>query len=123
MKAMQDLGLVISTLFRLQCLFDLSGREAARTQLLADIPRLISESGDVISVGDFYEGIYNATPAHMDDVHRAIIENPDIAVITPGGGERRSANSIGVGDVLKLKRQRSFFPKFLDASPKGSDAK
>lgn len=103
-------------------LFDLSGRETARTQLVADIPRLISESGDAIGVGDFYEGIYNATPAHTDDVHRAIIENPDIAVITPGGGERRSANAIGVGDVLKLKRQKSFFPMFLEASSKGSDA-
>lgn len=96
-------------------LFDLSGREGARNQLLADIPRLISESGDVIEVGDFYEGIYNATPAHTDDVHQAIIENPDIQVITPGGGERRSANAIGVGDVLKLKRQKSFFPMFLNA--------
>lgn len=100
-------------------LFDLSGRETARTQLLADIPRLISESGDAIGVGDFYEGIYNATPAHTDDVHRAIIDNPDIMVITPGGGERRSANAIGVSDVLKLKRQKSFFPMFLEASSKG----
>ncbi|HYW15543.1 MAG TPA: three-Cys-motif partner protein TcmP [Allosphingosinicella sp.] len=100
-------------------LFDISGREAARTQLLSDIPRLISESGDVIGVGDFYEGIYNATPAHTDDVHRAIIENPDIEVITPAGGERRSVNTIGVGDVLKLKRQKSFFPMFLEASSKG----
>ena len=96
-------------------LFDLSGREEARNQLLVDIPRLISESGDVIEVGDFYEGIYNATPAHTDDVHQAIIENPDVQVITPGGGERRSANAIRVGDVLKLKRQKSFFPMFLNA--------
>jgi three-Cys-motif partner protein len=103
-------------------LFDLSGRETARTQLLADIPRLISESGDVIGVGDFYESIYNATPAHTDDVHRAIIENPDIAVITPGGGERRSANAIGIGDMLKLKRQKSFFPMFLEASSKRGEA-
>lgn len=97
-------------------LFDDPGRESARNQLLADIPRLISESGDVIGVGDFYEGIYNATPAHTDDVHQAIIENPDVEVITPAGGERRSANMIGVGDVLKLKRQKSFFPMFLDAA-------
>ncbi|MDP3512973.1 MAG: three-Cys-motif partner protein TcmP [Sulfuritalea sp.] len=102
-------------------LFDLSGRETARSQLLADIPRLISESGDVIGVGDFYEGIYNATPAHTDDVHSAIIENPDIDVITPGGGVRRSASAIAVGDVLKLKRQKSFFPMFLAASTTGSD--
>lgn len=96
-------------------LFDLSGREEARNHLLADIPRLIAESGDVIEVGDFYEGIYNATPAHTDDVHQAIMENPDVEVITPAGGERRRANAIVVGDVLKLKRQKSFFPMFLEA--------
>lgn len=97
-------------------LFDDADRDKARTELLADIPRLISESGDVIGVSDFYEGIYNATPAHTDDVHRAIIDNPDIEVITPAGGERRSVNGISVGDVLKLKRQKSFFPMFLDAA-------
>ena len=100
-------------------LFDISGRENARTQLLSDIPRLISESGDVIGVGDFYEGIYNATPAHTDDVHQAIIENPDVEVITPAGGERRSANTIAIGDILKLKPQKSFFPMFLDAAKQG----
>jgi three-Cys-motif partner protein len=99
-------------------LFDLSGRERARTQLLTDIARLISEAGDVIRVGEFYEGIYNATPAHTDDVHQAIIDNPDIQVITPTGGERRSAKAIDTGDVLKLKDQKSFFPMFFDAGKK-----
>lgn len=94
-------------------LFDVSGRGVARTQLLEDIPRLISASGDVIGVGDFYGSIYNITPAHTDDVHSAIIENPDIEVITPAGGERRKANTISVNDVLKLKDQKSFFPIFL----------
>ncbi|EPR18843.1 hypothetical protein M527_11795 [Sphingobium indicum IP26] len=94
-------------------LFDLSGREAAKTQLLTDIPKLISGSGDVIGVGDFYESIYNTTPAHTDDVHSAIIENPDVEVITPAGGERRNANTIGIGDMLKLKPQTSFYPMFL----------
>ncbi len=97
-------------------LFDVSGRREAKRQLLDDVPRLISESGDVIHVGAFYESIYNSTPAHMDDIHDAIIENPDIEVVTPGGGERRKANTIRSGDVLKLKRQRSF-PMFL-SSPK-----
>ena len=99
-------------------LFDLGGREGARTQLLTDIPRLISEVGDVIRVGEFYEGIYNATPAHTDDVHQAIIENPDVQVITPAGGERRSAKAIDAGDVLKLKDQKSFFPLFFSAAKK-----
>lgn len=97
-------------------LFDLSGRDNAKNQLLEDVPRLISESGDAIGVGDFYESIYNATPAHTDDVHQAIIENPDVEVITPAGGERRSVNTIHVGDVLKIKTQRSFFPMFLNAA-------
>ena len=99
-------------------LFDISGREGARAQLLTDIPRLISEAGDVIRVGEFYEAIYNATPAHTDDVHQAIIDNPDVQVITPAGGERRSAQAIDAGDVLKLKDQKSFFPLFFDATKK-----
>lgn len=93
-------------------LFDVSGRQSAHAQLLSDIPRLVSESGDVIGVADFYAGIYNATPAHSEDIHQAIIENPDLQVITPAGGERRSANAIAIGDMLKLKQQRSFFPLF-----------
>jgi three-Cys-motif partner protein len=96
-------------------LFDTSGREIAKSQLLEDIPRLISESGDVIGVGNFYESIYNVTPAHTDDVHTAIIDSPDIEVITSAGGERRKANTISVTDVLKLRNQRSFFPMFLSA--------
>ncbi len=34
-------------------LIDLSKRDGARTQLLTDIPRRISEAGDVIRVGEF----------------------------------------------------------------------
>ena len=96
-------------------LFDDNARLSAKEQLTGDIPRLVEESGDAISVGDFYEGIYNATPAHADDIHASIIENPDLEVITPAGGERRKANTIGVNDTIKLKSQRSFFPLFLGA--------
>ena len=96
-------------------LFDDDGRTSAKEQLLGDIPRLVTDVGDAIPVMEFYEGIYNTTPAHADDIHGAIIENPDIEVITPAGGERRKANTIGINDVIKLKRQRSFFPMFLNA--------
>lgn len=95
-------------------LFDEPGREEAKRQLLEDIPRLIAELGDVMVVGDFYESIYNATPAHAEDVHKAIIQNPDIEVITPAGGERRRANTIQPQDILKLRRQMSF-PIFFDS--------
>jgi hypothetical protein len=94
-------------------LFDEPGRIEAKKQLYDDIPRLISGYGDAIGVGDFYGSIYNATPAHMDDVHFAIIENPDLEVITDTGGERRKANTIKAGDTLRMKRQRSF-PKFFN---------
>ena len=98
-------------------LFDDSGRERSRRQLHDDVPRLVSESGDAISVEDFYGAIYNATPAHSEDVHAVIIENPDLEVITPAGGERRKSNTIAVGDTIKLKRQLTFFPMFLNKSP------
>lgn len=95
-------------------LFDVSGREEAKRQLYNDIPRLIADLGDTMPVGEFYQSIYNMTPAHTDDVHQAIIANPDIEVITPGGGERRKPNTIGGQDVLRLKRQPSF-PQFFTA--------
>lgn len=98
-------------------LFDVSGRALAKNQLFEDIPHLISESGETIGVHKFYESIYNMTPAHTDDMHMAIIENPDIQVITPtGGGERRKASTIAINDVLKIKPQRSFFPVFFRGS-------
>lgn len=93
-------------------LFDDPGREAAKGQLIEDIPRLISDSGDVMGMGDFYRSVYNETPAHAEDIHAAIIASPDIEVITPGGGERRKARAVTVNDVLKLKDQRSF-PRFF----------
>lgn len=95
-------------------LFDRPSRELAKEQLLNDIPKTVAEFGDAVLVREFYEGIYNHTPAHSDDIHASIIENPDLEVITPAGGERRSANAIGAEDILKLKRQRSFFPMFFD---------
>ena len=98
-------------------LFDVSGRIEAGKQLFEDIPRLLTDFGDAIGVGEFYGSIYNMTPAHMDDVHAAIIGNPDLEVITEYGGERRKANTIGPSDTLRMKRQRSFFPMFLADDP------
>lgn len=99
-------------------LFDDDGRASAKTQLLDDIPRLITEAGDIMSVTEFYESIYNVTPAHADDVDAALIESPDLKVITPVGGERRKANTISAGDIIKVKMQRSFFPMFIETKQK-----
>jgi three-Cys-motif partner protein len=101
--------------------FDEASRENAKKQLHDDIPRFIADCGDVISVGDFYAGIYNATPAHMLDINSAIIENPDLEVVTEeGGGGRRRASTIRTGDMLRLKRQRSFFPIFFNNQGKNT---
>jgi three-Cys-motif partner protein len=94
-------------------LFDMSARSTAKDQLSEDIPRLVTDFGDTVVVGEFYESIYNMTPAHMDDVHAAIIDNPDLQVVTETGGERRKPDTIKPGDILRMKQQRSFFPIFL----------
>ncbi len=104
-------------------LFDVSGRKAALDQLHNDVPRLISEFGDVIGVGVFYESIYNMTPAHSDDIHAAMLNADDVEVITEAGGERRSTKAIMPQDTLRLKRQRSFFPWFSMSDKKSVEPK
>lgn len=89
-------------------LFDENGRMSAKSQLLADIPKFVEQFGDALRVNDFYAAIYNATPAHSDDVRFAMIDNPDLEVITPTGRERQNAHTIKLDDVLRLKRQPSF---------------
>jgi len=93
-------------------LFDDDDRSRAKHQLVSDIPRFVNDCGDAINIGDFYAGIYNATAAHSDDVHAAIMDCEDLEVLTPTGGQRRKANTIEIGDTLRLKTQRSFFPMF-----------
>lgn len=89
-------------------LFDGKSRARAIDSLNEDIPRFIAESGDSLSVEEFYTAAYNETPAHSDDIHKSIIECRDIEVITPNGGRRREPHAIAVGDTLKLKSQKSF---------------
>lgn len=91
-------------------LFRDEDRSVAVEQLTDDIPRLLANSGDAIPITELYQGIYNETPAHSDDVHDAIMRSPDLSVLTPSGNERRKPNTINAKDVLKLRDQRSFFP-------------
>ena len=94
-------------------LFDNDSRKSAKIALYEDIPRLVAQSGDYLSMADFYASAYSSTPAHSDDIHEMIMENPDLEVHTNSGGERRKPNTISVGDTLKLKNQKSFF--FFDS--------
>lgn len=90
-------------------LFDHSARKLAFEQLCDDIPRLVLETGDTMEVGDFYDAAYNTTPAHADDINRAIIESEDIEIFTASGGERRTPNNIADNDILRVKRQLRLF--------------
>ncbi len=100
-------------------LFDEEGRATARSQLLDDIPRVLSTLDDGLPMASFYERIYNITPAHADDIHGALIDNPDIVVATPNGGQRRVGQSIRADDTVSLRRQRSFFPFWRNKDSKG----
>ena len=86
-------------------LFEDEHRSLARQQLAEDIPSVIARSGDTMLVSEFYETVYNLTPAHNDDIHSAIFDNPDLEVTTETGGERRRAHTIHVTDTIRLKSQ------------------
>ena len=94
-------------------LFDEDSRKAAKQSLYDDIPRLILDQGDTMPIMEFYANVYSETPAHSDDIHDMMLENPDIEVLTPSGNPRRSANTITSEDTLRIKMQKSFFPIFL----------
>jgi len=98
-------------------LFDEQGRREAHKQLFDDVPRVVANFGDAISLRDFYRSIYNETPAHMDDIHAVMLDNPDLEVITPTGASRRKAKSIRADDVLRIKTQRTF-PNFFGSFEK-----
>ena len=93
-------------------LFDVDSRKSAKNALYNDIPQVIEASGDALTMEDFYRVAYSATPAHSDDIHEMIIENPDVEVITETGGERRVPNIIKTSDVLKFKKQKSMLSMF-----------
>lgn len=95
-------------------LFDGNSRQAAKSSLHDDIPRLVLDQGDTMPVMDFYASVYSETPAHSDDIHEMMIVNPDLEVLTPAGHPRRVANTISPEDTLRVKSQKSLsFPLFI----------
>jgi three-Cys-motif partner protein len=99
-------------------LFDKPARERAREQLLEDIPRFVSGAGDALLVSEFYEQIYNETPAHADDIKAAMIESPELEVRSEDGKLRRRAHQITPTDVLRFSPQGHFFDAWGSAGSK-----
>lgn len=89
-------------------LFDQAGRTTAVDQLRDDVPRLLSERGHAMNVLDFYESIYNLTPAHSADILSSLVGHPELKVTTKSGGERRKARTVKVADTISLNPQRTF---------------
>lgn len=107
-------------------LFNSDSRHLAKESLYDDIPRLVAKSGDTMRINDFYAETFSETPAHSDDIHEMIIENPDLEVITETGGTRKKPNTIKVTDTLKVCSQRSWFSMFKlheDKRPLSSSTK
>jgi len=77
-------------------LIDVSGQELR-------FPRLVTAFDDSVVVGQFYSSIFNMTLAQMDDVHDAMIENPDLEVMERGGQRRKGASIEGT-DTVRMKR-------------------
>lgn len=90
-------------------LFNASAREQANEELLEDIPKFLHDSAATLQVKDFYERIYNNTPAHSDDINSALLGSNEIVIKTSTGGTRRKATQIHTDDVIAFKQQRSFF--------------
>ena len=88
--------------------FNSVGRENSLQQLPDDVGRLVSEYGDAVSMDEFYQLAFKETPAHSDDIHEAMILNPDIEVLTPNGGQRRKATAITAQDTIQLSSTRTF---------------
>lgn len=89
-------------------LFAEDDRQRAREELYYDIPKVVSEFGDAITISEFIRSVSNETPSHSQDLAQAMIDNPDLTVRTDNGGERRSPKGIRSTDTLILKPQRSF---------------
>lgn len=92
-------------------LFDEPARVSAFESLCDDIPRLVAGAGNEMKVADFYSASYNTTPAHADDIHRAMIESPVIEITTEEGGERRTPHTIKPTDAIRVKRQTYLFSR------------
>jgi hypothetical protein len=58
---------------------------------------------------DFYESVYKHTPAHASDIHVSLLNNPELKILTIGGGRRRAANMIKATDFIQLEPQKTFF--------------
>lgn len=85
-------------------------RDQCLNALLHDIPEFLSKiPKQSLTLEEFYTLISNKTPAHNDDIEKAILISNDISITTKKGGERRSINNFKPSDKIYLKPQMKFY--------------
>lgn len=75
-----------------------------------ELPEVIMEFGDTVSVQTLKASVYNETTAHSDDFKTVLAENRDIEVLTDKGNPRRAISTIRDTDIVRVKTQMHMFP-------------
>jgi len=95
-------------------LFGSEDREKAGEVLQRDAYNLLCKNNEAMEISQFLQSAYRNSLNHSEDIKAALIENPEIEIITTQGGERRK--QLKKDDIIRLKPQKSFF--FLPSSRK-----
>lgn len=96
---------------RLSFVFDEPARELTEGSLMADIPRIISQSSQGMSFAELLAQTCNNTPATSDIYKKAIrclIDYKELEAVGENG-EKRTGQRIADSDTLVIPRQRTIF--------------
>lgn len=92
--------------------FDNPAKTASIDALSEQLPHIIYAHEDGMSFRELYATTCNSSPADSDKYKQALerlVETKDIEIITPTGGQRRKASTIGDQDLLVPSRQIGLF--------------
>jgi three-Cys-motif partner protein len=92
--------------------FDDPAQDASVNALINEIPHIVYSKNDGISFGELFSTTCNNSPASAKIYRKAIgqlIDYKDVEVISQGGAQRRSPNTIHDKDQILVPRQKSLF--------------
>ena len=85
-------------------------RDLSREQLCEDVVRFVYDYDDeTVKAERFIMDAFKATPARSVDIKTALINSPDINIITENGGSRRTHKGIHSTDTIKMKPMAKYF--------------
>ena len=89
-------------------LFEEVDRDLDYQYLMDDLPRLLENKQDYITIGNILGDIYNTTAASRESICKAILNSKDIILTTKDFGSRRKPNAVKNSDLIIRNRQRFF---------------